>query len=508
MHTARSSRTTVAACAIALTAAFAVANSASAAESAAAPAQVRVGWPEGIKTLNLARTTDSLPIMVGHLIGGTLTNFNDTATGVVPGLAANSDVSGDGKVYTFTLRPDLHFSDGSPLTSADVKATFDTARADKANSNAADYDAWTSVEAPTPDTVVIKLSAPQPGLPSLLAAPWHMILPANAASKGAAFFNNPVTAGPYMVESIANGGANVTLVANPNYYGTKPSIAKFVFNQVDDQNTRIVQLKSHQIDVAGELDPSTLSQLDGDGVASEVVRTFGAYYLWMNDRKQPLADVNVRRAISYAINRDQINKIVWGGQNTPLGGLFPSTMREHVNNIPIVQDIAKAKELLKGTACESGCTIKIMVRNGRPIDQKNAVIMQQNLQEIGITLQIESVDNSVASDREMSGDFDTEGEWLGLPLDNPDVYLNYAVLSTGGINALFSGYSSPEMDAAVGKVKSSTGDARAAAIATVNEIFARDLPYVPLNDYATVLGWNTAVQPYVSFGANGLFDVK
>ena len=61
-----------------------------------------------------------------------------------------------------------------------------------------------------------------------------------------------------------------------------------------------------------------------------------------------------------------------------------------------------------------------MVRNGRPIDQKNAVIIQQDLKQIGIKLQIENVDNSVASKRESSGDFDTEGEWLGLPLDIPD----------------------------------------------------------------------------------------
>ena len=60
-----------------------------------------------------------------------------------------------------------------------------------------------------------------------------------------------------------------------------------------------------------------------------------------------------------------------------------------------------------------------------------------------LPLQIENVDNSLASKRESSGDFDTEGEWLGLPLDIPDTYMNYAVLSTGGIDALFSGYKSP-----------------------------------------------------------------
>jgi ABC-type transport system substrate-binding protein len=467
-----------------------------------------VGWPERATTLDLRRTTDILPIMIVHLIGGTLMNFNSTSTGVVPGLAQKTAISSDGKKYTFTLRPNLRFSDGTPLTSKDVKATFDAQRKDKANTNAADFAAWKSVDAPAPNKVMITLSTPQPSLPDLLAAPWHAVYPASGIAKGASFFNKPVSAGPYMVDSVSSGGATVNLAANPNYWGPKPVVPKFQFSDVEDQNTRIIQLKSHQIDVAGELDPSSIPQLSGNGVTAEVVRTFGEYYLWMSNRKQPLSDVKVRKAISYAINRDQINKLVWFGKNRPAGGLFPSTMREHVDNIPIKQNIPKAKALLKGTQCESGCTIKIMVRNGRPIDQKNAVIVQQNLKQIGINLQIENVDNSVASKRESSGDFDIEGEWLGLPLDIPDTWMNYAVLSTGGIEALFSGYKSAEMDAAVKKAESSTGAARAAAVAKVNQIFARDLPYVPLNDAATVLGWSTSVKPYVSFGPNGLFDVK
>jgi peptide/nickel transport system substrate-binding protein len=476
--------------------------------SAGPPQVVRVGWPERVKTLDLARTTDILPMMVVHLIGGTLMNFNATSTGVVPGLAAKTSVSSGGKKYTFTLRPHLRFSDGTPLTAKDVRATFDAQRKDKANSNAADFAQWTSVSAPAANKVVITLKGPQPSLPSLLAAPWHAVFPASAVAKGASFWNKPVSAGPFRVQSLSGGGATVNLAANPYYWGPKPAIPKFVFSDVEDENTRIIQLKAKQIDVAGELSPSSIPQLSGGGVSGEVVRQFGAYYIWMSNRKQPLSDVNVRKAISYAVDRDQINKLVWSGKNKPLGGLFPSTMSEHVNNIPIKQDIAKAKSLLVGTQCASGCTVKIMVRNGRPVDQKNAVIIQQNLKLIGIDVQIENVDNSVASQREASGDFDMEGEWLGLPLDIPDTYMNYAVLSNGGINALFSGYHSAAMDAAVNKAKASSGAARAAAIAEVNRLFARDLPYVPLNDAATVLGWNASVKPYMKYGPNGLFDVK
>src|SRR5205823_2675529 len=134
-----------------------------------------------------------------------------TSTGVVPGLATKTAVSSDGKKYTFTLRPNLRFSDGTPLTSKDVKATFDAQRKDKANTNAADFAAWTSVAAPAPNKVVIALNAPQPSLPALLAAPWHAVYPASGLAKGGPFFNKPVSASPYMVESFSSGASTVNL---------------------------------------------------------------------------------------------------------------------------------------------------------------------------------------------------------------------------------------------------------------------------------------------------------
>jgi peptide/nickel transport system substrate-binding protein len=472
------------------------------------PNELRIGWPERVKTLDLDRTSDILPGMVMHLVGGTLTEFNKTATGVVPGLASRYTISGGGLRYTFLLRKGLRFSNGARLTARDVKATLDFQRQDKGNPNSGDFAQWSAIAAPTATKVVITLSAPQPSLPKLLAGPWHSILPAGAYAKRDSFFKKPISAGPFKLAAVSRGGTDVRLVANRYYFGAKPVIPRIRLMDVEDENTRIIQLKGGQIDVTGELSPSSLPQLTGSTITSEVQSVFGAYYIWMSNRKQPLSDLRVRQAISYGIDRDQINRVVWSGKNRPLGGLFPSTMSAHVDNIPIKQDLAKAKSLLAGTQCASGCSIKIQVRNGRPIDTANATIVQQNLKPIGINVQIENVDNAVATQHELDGTFEMEGEWLGLPLDLPDSYLTYSVLSSGGIEALFSGYKSDEMDAAVKKVQTSIGAARNAALADVNRIFARDLPYVPLNDAAVVLGWRKSVVPYVRFGPNSYFDIN
>ena len=208
--------------------------SAASTKAAGPPQIVRVAFPEPATTLDLTRTTDSVPLIVVNLIAGTLTDANATDTGVVPGLAQKWTVSSNGLVYTFSLRPNLKFSDGTPLTATDVVATFNTQRQDKANANIADFAYWAGVSAPNPNTVVIRLTHPQTALLDLLAAPWHAVFPASAASKGEAFFNDPISDGPYEVQSLLASGTKETLVVNPNYWGPHPVIPTFQFTDVED----------------------------------------------------------------------------------------------------------------------------------------------------------------------------------------------------------------------------------------------------------------------------------
>jgi ABC-type transport system substrate-binding protein len=411
--------------------------------------------------------------------------------------------------YTFTLRANLKFSDGTPLSAEDVVATFNSQWHNAANVNVADFADWSAVTAPNASTVVIKLKKPQPSMLMVLSSPWHAVFPASAAKQGESFFLHPVSDGPYEVQSFATAGTKVTMVANPYYWGPRPSIPTFQFTDVEDLNTMVLQLRAKQIDVALELDPSSLRLLSGGGISSQLVPLFGVYYIWMSDRKQPLSDLRVRQAISDAVNRAQINAVVWDGKNTAVGGLFPTTMPQyHVDNIPIAQNIAKAKSLLAGTQCAHGCSLTMMIRDGRPIFEETATVIQQNLKAIGINMSIDNVPNSVATSRESNGTFQMEVEYLGLPLDIPDTYLQYGVQSNGGAEALFSGYSSPTMDALVQQADTSSGAARAGAISRINALYAKDLPYVPLNDAAEIVGWNNAVRPYVTYTPGGLIDVK
>ncbi len=117
----------------------------------------------------------------------------------------------------------------------------------------------------------------------------------------------------------------------------------------------------------------------------------------MNNLSKPLDEPKVRQAISAAIDRDQINDIAYLGQNKVLGSFLPSTMEVIDSSASTDRDIEKAKELLKGTACQGGCNLNIMVRSGfAPFDSISTII-QQNLADVGITVALQTVEPSPPS---------------------------------------------------------------------------------------------------------------
>jgi ABC-type transport system substrate-binding protein len=486
---------------------FAGTASAATKSQPSAPGSVRIAWPEAVATLDPDRTTDILPVDILHLIGGTLTALDAQATGATPGLAKTWNVTPDGLRWTFVLRSGLRFSDGTPLTASDVKATFERQMTDKSDPNLADFSEWKQINVVSPTELTIQMAKPEPSLPLLLASPGHSIFPATSSGQGEAFFRDPVSDGPYKLKSITPGGTAETLVANRDYYGAQPAVRTVVFSYVPNDNTRVIELRAHQIDVAGELSPTDLPQITSSNLVARVARQFGAYQIWISDRKSPLSNVNVRKAISDAIDRSQIDSIVWHGADPPLGGLFPDTMSQYVNNIPTAYNPSLAKKLLKGTPCARGCTIPMLVRTGYPIEDQTATIIQQDVQPIGINIEIQSVDNAVQSQDLSNANFQMALNWFGLSVADPITYLNYAVLSSGGINALFSGWNSPQANAAVERAATTSGSTEAAAISDINRIFARDLPYIPLVDYATVIGLSKSAAPFVTLGADSMFNI-
>lgn len=475
------------------------------ASSSTGIAQATVALEAKVIGLDPNKVTDGVSLHVLHLIAGTLTEYKPgNQTGIQPGLATSWQASADGKGLTVKLFSGETFSDGTPLTAKDVAASFDYFLKDKANVNSGQLQPISSVTATDDSTVEFALKSAYPSLPSVLAMPNFMIMPA-ASLNGADFMKNPISAGPYSLQSWG-GGDTVGLARNEHYHGAQPVVDKLKFVTVSDSASRESQLRAGQIDVAANLPPTSITDLSG--VADVTTATLnGGEYLGMNDRTGLLSNVAVRQAISKAVDREEISRITFGGKAKPMDDFFPSSMQWHKSSYSITPDVAAAKQLLTGTPCASGCSLTMMMRNAdNQAIQQAAVIIQKELKPLGIDIKIDLVDKSVWNSALGDGTFDMTIITLSDYVDIPDGLLTWGLISDGGVSALFSGYKSPEMDAAAKKVIGSDGAQRQTSMDEVHRIFAQDMPYVPLIDLQQVTASKLA-KGTIYLAPSGFLDV-
>lgn len=472
----------------------------------AAPTTFTVGVGTSIHTLDPNQSVAQEQLQILNQVAGTLTNFTSDLLGIEPGLAESWEVSEDGLVYTFTLKSGLVFSDGEPLTASDFAASLQREIDDQANANAGMVANWSTASAPDDLTVVLELSKPQPSVLSLLADPeLGMVMPKGKLADPE-FFLKPVSAGPYMVDSFDATNGDAVLAVNPNYSGPTPAVAELHFVYIKDSNTRIVQLRGENIDLALNLPPNALAQLTGS-VAGSVTPGFGGNFMIVNNKDAILSDVRVRQALSLAIDRQQLSDVVWLGGAAPLYGFWPNASALSADVLPAGVDIDGAKALLKGTACENGCELTLALMPGAASSEDMAAIIAENLKAIGITMNVELTDGAVMGEQMSSFTYQLLLSGLYDYVDRTDILLAQGIQSDGGTNALFSGYNSPQMDALISTAVSTDGDERATAETAINELFGTDLPYIPLVDWVFVNGENTAAAEWVSFDPSGWLRV-
>lgn len=471
-----------------------------------APQVFTVGASASISTLDPNKAVDQAQLQILNLIGGTLTVFNQDYSDVNPGLATSWKASDDGLSYTFEIAPGLKFSDGSDLTAKDVAATLSWVINDKSSWNAGMVAHWKSAKKTADSQVVLTLKTPQPSTLSLLADPEiGTIMPAGKLGNEE-FYVKPISAGAYMLKSFDPTNGNAVLVLNPNWTGAKPAVPEIDFKYIQDSNTRGVQLKGGSIDLAENIPANTLTQFTGDA-EGEVTAAFGGNFLIPNDKNGILTDPKVRRAVSMAIDRQQISDVIWAGQAKPLYQFWPNTSK--LSNPVLTQsvDIDGAKQLLAGTKCANGCELKFAFMAGQQSTEDLAALLTADLAKIGITFTPVHVEGGEMGTLQSDFSFNFISSGLYDYVDRADILLAQGVQSDGGTNALFSGYSSKEMDALIAKAISATGDERTALMQQINVLFAQDMPLIPLVDWAFVNAKNTATSQWVTFEPTGWLRV-
>jgi peptide/nickel transport system substrate-binding protein len=383
----------------------------------------------------------------------TLTDKAASDFHAIPGLAQSWKSSNGGKTWTYTLRPNLKWSDGQPLTSADVVFTINRAR----------KEAWlnyTSVvqnlhaTAPDPQTVVVTTSVPDPKLPTLdcYILPQHIWgkLSKSAITKYPG--EDGVGSGPFTLTH-REKGQFARFKANPYYYGGKPKVDEVILRNFNNPDAMVAALKRGEIDAAEDIPGTAFLQLEHDpnlqtiqgyqGGMEELAINGGAGLAKPNPA---LLDPRVRQAISHAIDRQTIVNRVLAGLGKPLETLSTSPNPAWAPQIPPgdVQnfDLAKANQILDAAGYKdtNGDGIREMPGGGKPINLRYAVRSEGDvgaptaefisgwLRKIGIGTTQKVYDDSRLTEVIGKGDYDIF-VWGWTPFVDPDPMLSYFTCS-------------------------------------------------------------------------------
>jgi peptide/nickel transport system substrate-binding protein len=464
--------------------------------------------------LSFGRYADSLfldPVLnEGNVNIWILSNLYDTlllptndGKGVQPGLAEAWRVSEDGKTVTLKLRDGIKFSDGSPITAEDVQWSLKRASNPKNGVWGFMISSLEDAIIEDPKTVVLKLKDTDPAILAALTVFNTSIMPKKAfeaspgdtdAEKAKSFADHPIGSGPFVIQSWRRN-AEMKLTRNP-YYWRKGADGKALpyldgvnFEVIPDDATRILKLKSGELDGAEFIPYARVDELKADPSISMALfpSTRVEYVSFMVRPKlkdgsdNPLSNEKVRQALNYAADKDALIAIVTHGVGAPMTSFMSGASPYHIGVAPLYPvDLEKSKQLLKEAGFEKGFKTSMYILAGAEDEIGIATTLQQMWAPLGVTLDIQQVDNATRTAKYRAGDFSMRLAIWTDDIADPNEIASYFVYSKN-IEALHSGWRNDEADALFeASQKELDPKKRAEQYAKIQDIYNATGPIAPL----------------------------
>jgi peptide/nickel transport system substrate-binding protein len=416
-----------------------------------------------------------------------LVEYTPGSLDVQPGLAQSWTISPDGLHYTFKLRA-AKFSDGSPVTSADAKFSIDRFASPKADPGFAGFlaAAYSSSQAPDAHTLVVNLKRPDAGFLSALAVPVASITPKAVVQRegDAGFGKKPIGSGPFELAQWVRGRF-VKLVRNPHYWRPgRPFLDSVTINYVPNDNTRILQLRSGQVDVAEGIpytQTADLSAQSGVTVQNNPIVAYDA--IWLNHSYAPLADVKVRQALNYALDKAAINKAVYAGKAQVSNSTIAKTKFWSPDVPAYTFDLAKAKQLLAQSKFPHGFKLSLKVPAGDSVHNNLAVIAKDAWSKLGVNVTISPIETSSLFTAYSAGNYQAAIPLPSLTSDVlvPDELALAWLRWTPGYQSFFTQYKNPAVERLVEQANQSTKESQQASLwQQVQTQSMKDAPWVPV----------------------------
>jgi peptide/nickel transport system substrate-binding protein len=446
---------------------------------------------------------------LANVYDGLLRVTKDGAS-VEPALATSWEVSADGLTWTFHLRPGVVFSDGTPLTSNDVKVSLDLARAGTRTTWKDNYKAIKEIQTPDPLTVNIILSQPHAPLLSELAMfpAWVMQADMATATDQPAYddSNNWASKGTggYYTESWKKGDP-VILKRNAYYWKGTPAVDEVDIEYVPDDNTRVLKLQGGEVDIVDFVPFSQIDPLNAQpGVKAQLFPIQQTTFAILNVTKPPLNDVNVRQALNYATDKNAIIKSVFFGQAQVMNAPIPLGTYVDKESPGYPFDLARAQALMAASSVPNGFTLPMIVPNNNQDRVNTAIILKDEWAKIGVNLDIQPLESSSwRAALRGEGNFNSSVSAWTNDMNDPTQIVNYEMRGGPGSGsfAYWTRYNNPDLNTRITAADLEQDPLRREALyVEIQRAYLNDAPLVFIANLGATAAWRTTVNGFLIDG--------
>lgn len=396
-------------------------------------------------------TNDTVTIQAQHQIYANLMQNSADGKELRPSLAEAYEISPDSRVFTFRLRANAKFCDGSAISSEDVKFSID--RAMERDSRVTwQFPAKPVVEAPDARTIRITLDRPNVAFVSYLTL-WGSSVLSKAYTERVGqqeMGQKPLGSGPFCLERWDRGQVAV-LARNPHFWDPeKPYLDRVELRVIQDENAAVLQLRGGQVDVVLAVPQNQFRTLSSaPGLSVKRVTLYASSSFVPNVRSfPPFQDVNVRRAMLIALDRQaMVDAILFGNGEPVQSPFYGPGLLFHTTEFGVKHDLAEARRLMAESKFPQGFQARLIVPSGDDMANQAAVIVASQLAQIGIRIQVQPTEAGTILQLRSSGQFDMFYKLGSNLVIDPAMNIPFDFWSRddGGSDSAFSGYRNAEL---------------------------------------------------------------
>ncbi len=463
--------------------------------------------------LDPALEEDGESFKVCDNIYDTLVKYKDGSTEIEPGLAASWESSEDGLTWTFNLRKGVSFHDGTPFNADAVLFSLNRqhVQSHPFHNVSGSYVYWVAtgladivdnITAIDEFTVQIKLKTPYaPFIYTIAITPFSIVSPTAVKESGDKYSSNPVGTGAFKFVRWDRKD-KIVLEANENYWDGRPNLDRVIFRSIPDNSVRLIELQQGSLHAMEFPNPDDLQQIkDDDNIELLSKPGMSIGYLAMNMDKSPFDNHKVRLAINHAIDKSAIIEHLYQGLGIPAKNPIPPTLWSYDDTIEDYEyNPELAKQLLTEAGYPNGFETTLWAlpvpRPYIPDGRALAEVLQSELRNIGIETKIVTYDWGTYLDKTKNGEHDMAMLGWSADLGDPDNFF-YFLLSKSSAekpagNIAF--YRSDEMQDVLEKARATSDkDKRIALYKQAQQLFHKDIPWVPMAHAKQILVVNKKV---------------